>query len=258
MVSREAVGFALGDLISGIQSINYLSPTVHVSVRPSMSGESHRKRIGRKRKGKDKAKQKPLLNKQASLRRKKVQLARLQAEVEQLEREEAARKQGVTARVSTRTKRVREEASAEESTPHRTKLDEAERRVVIKHFFKKLGSPPEEDWDNPSKYGRYGAGTPVALSETLQYTWRFHPEPWRIVEDVTCWPTTIDLIIQHEGGVVPDALIQHAGCSRTKRKGTGDVRSIRPNPEISEVARKRQRELRSQARDLARAQGTQA
>ena len=61
----------------------------------------------------------------------------------------------------------------------------------------------------------------VALSETLRYTWCHHPEPQRIVEDVTRWLTTIDIIIQHEGGVVPDALIQHAGCSKTKRKGTG-------------------------------------
>ena len=98
------------------------------------------------------------------------------------------------------------------------------------------------------------AGTHTALSETLRYTWQFHPEPARFVEDVTRWPTTIDLIIQHNGGVVPDALIQHAGCSRTKRKGTRDARSIRPNPEISEVARKRhrQKELRSKAKDLVR------
>ena len=76
------------------------------------------------------------------------------------------------------------------------------------------------------------------------------------MQDVTRWPTTLDLIIKHKGCVIPDALIQHAGCSRTKRKGTGDARSIRPNAQISEVARKRQGELRSQARDLAHAQGT--
>ena len=113
---------------------------------------------------------------------------------------------------------------------------------------------PQGPPDNPSKHGRYSAGTRTALSETLQYTWQFHPEPWRIVDDVTRWPTTIDLIIQHNGGVVPDALIQHAGCSRTKRKGTRDAHSIRPNPEISEVARKRhrQKELRSKAKDLVR------
>ena len=93
----------------------------------------------------------------------------------------------------------------------------------------------------------------TCMSETLRYTWRFHPEPWRIVEDVTRWPTTIDLIIQLKGGVVPDALIQHAGCSRTKRKGNGDARSIRPNPEISAVARKRQKALRAEAKEMARA-----
>ena len=70
------------------------------------------------------------------------------------------------------------------------------------------------------------------------------------MQDVTRWPTTLDLVIEHKGCVLPDALMQHAGCSRTKRKGqegSGDVRSIRSNPQISEVARKRQRELREKA-----------
>ena len=53
----------------------------------------------------------------------------------------------MTARVSTRTKRVREEASAEEPKLPRTKLEEAEQRAVIKYFYKQLDSPPEEDWD---------------------------------------------------------------------------------------------------------------
>ena len=190
-----------------------------------------------------------LHDKKSSVNRLKIEIARKQAKLERLQKEEALLQQGVTARMSTRTKRVIEEASPE-SKPKRTKQDEAEQRVVIKYFYRQLQSPPEEDWD-----GQCGTISeirlPTALSETLRYTWQFHPEPARIVEDVTRWPTTINLIIQHKGGVVPDALIQHAGCSRTKRKGTRDARSIRPNTEISEVARKRQKELRSQAKDLA-------
>jgi hypothetical protein len=62
------------------------------------------------------------------------------AELERLEKEEAALQQGGTARVSTRTKRVIEETSPEPK-PKRTKMDEAEQRVVIKYFYKRLGSP---------------------------------------------------------------------------------------------------------------------
>lgn len=62
------------------------------------------------------------------------------AELERLEKEEAALQQGGTARVSTRTKRVIEETS-KEPKPKRTKMDEAEQRVVIKYFYKRLGSP---------------------------------------------------------------------------------------------------------------------
>jgi hypothetical protein len=47
----------------------------------------------------------------------------------------------------------------------------------------------------------------VRLSETLGYTWQFHPEPERIVQDVTRWPITLEQIIQHKGGVAPN----HAG-----------------------------------------------
>ena len=200
-------------------------------------------RIGQKRKGvcKDKAVELVTISRlEARMRRDAATLERLKKKHEQ--------KQAAPKHTPSLRKRSRDDPSPATVQVKRTKLDEAEARVVIKYFYKKLLSPPEEDWDG---YGRYSAGTPVALSETLRYTWQFHPDPARIVEDVTRWPTTIDLIIQHKGGVVPDALIQHAGCSRTKRKGTRDARSIRPNTEISEVARKRQKELRSQAKDLA-------
>ena len=67
------------------------------------------------------------------------------------------------------------------------------------------------------------------------------------------WPTTLDLIIEHKGCVIPDALIQHAGCSRTKRKGSGDARRIGRNPEVARVARERQKALRIKAQSLAQA-----
>ena len=94
-------------------------------------------------------------------------------------------------------------------------------------------------------------GTQIELSETLRYTWQHHPEPHRIVDDITRWDTTLDLIIEHKGSVVPDHLIALAGCSKTKRKGSGDVRRIGQNPEIARVARERQKVLRSKAQALA-------
>jgi chromosome segregation ATPase len=111
-----------------------------------MPKTARRKCVGQKDKGACKDKNKKLHNKQASLNRKKIQLARLQAEVEQLEREEADLRQGVTARQSSRARRVIEEVSPEPK-PKRTKQDEAETRVVIKYFYRQLQSPPEEDWD---------------------------------------------------------------------------------------------------------------
>ena len=56
-----------------------------------------------------------------------------------------------------------------------------------------------------------------------------------------------------EGSVIPDALIASVGCSRTKRKGTGDGRRIAVNPEVERVARERQKELRRQAQSMAQA-----
>jgi hypothetical protein len=96
-------------------------------------------------------------------------------------------------------------------------------------------------------------GTQIELSEALTYTWQYHPEPHRIVEDITRWDSTLDLIIQHKGSVVPDHLIALAGCSKTKRKGTGDARRIGQNPEVARVARERQKALRSKAQSLAQA-----
>ena len=89
----------------------------------------------------------------------------------------------------------------------------------------KTSSLPKGPSEDPCKHGRYSMGTQLELSETLKYTWEHHPEPWRIVEDIKRWDSTIDLIIQHKGSVVPDALIQQAGRSRTKRKWVPGTRT---------------------------------
>ena len=109
-----------------------------------------RKRIGRNQKSKCKNPKIQLHNKQSSVSRLRISIARDQEHLKRLEMEEAALKKGGTERLTTRTKRVVEEASPEPQ-PKRTKQDEGETRVVIKYFYKQLGSPPEEDWD-----GHYG------------------------------------------------------------------------------------------------------
>lgn len=81
-------------------------------------------------------------NTDASINRLEIEIAR-----KQKKKDKAALEQGFTARASTCTKRVVEEASPSEPKRPRTKQDEAEQRVVIKYFYKKLGWPPEEDWD---------------------------------------------------------------------------------------------------------------
>ena len=117
--------------------------------------------------------------------------------------------------------------------------------IIIKTTFLQKGPS-----DDPAKYGRHSMGTQIELSETPRYTWKHHPEPRRIVKDITRWDTTLDLIIQHKGSVIPDALIALAGCSKTKRKGTGDARQIGQNPEVARIARERQKVLRSKAQSL--------
>ena len=62
-------------------------------------------------------------------------------------REEAELKHGKTAQLRTRTRSVLQDAPKPESEPC-TKEMEAEQRMVIKFFYRKAGSPPEEDWDN--------------------------------------------------------------------------------------------------------------
>ena len=53
----------------------------------------------------------------------------------------------------------------------------------------------------------------------MRRTLALNPTSERIVEDMTRYPLVIDKIIEHKGGVVPDFTMQHAGCSKRKRKG---------------------------------------
>ena len=55
----------------------------------------------------------------------------------------------------------------------------------------------------------------------MRRTLALNPTSERIVEDMTRYPLVIDKIIEHKGGVVPDFTMQHAGCSKRKRKTEG-------------------------------------
>ena len=58
------------------------------------------------------------------------------------------------------------------------------------------------------------------------------PTSERIVEDIERYILVIDKIVEHKGGVVPDFLAQHAGCSKRKRKTTEGSRLYTPSTEV--------------------------
>ena len=64
---------------------------------------------------------------------------------------------------------------------------------------------------------RFKMGTPGELSATLIRTWTSHPEPYRIVQDISRIPATVDRIIEHHGGIVPDEELRHG---RRAERGT--------------------------------------
>ena len=80
---------------------------------------------------------------------------------------------------------------------------------------------PKED---PCKFGRYGAGTPKHLGDSLRLTWAQHPSSERIVEDIFRLPTTIDATIAHKGCHVGEEAFHKKGCSR-KQETEGSVGS---------------------------------
>ena len=60
----------------------------------------------------------------------------------------------------------------------------------------------------------------------------------------------IDKIIEHKGGVVPDFCVQHAGCSKRKRKAVEPSRMYVPPPEVATIVAELCKELRSKAREM--------
>eukprot|EP00966_Prymnesium_polylepis_P319026 7368473-Prymnesium_polylepis.1 len=72
---------------------------------------------------------------------------------------------------------------------------------------------------------RFKMGTPKELSDTLRRTWTVHPTPERIVEDISRIPSTVDKIIEHGGGVVPDEVLRHG------RRAERGKRPFQPHPD---------------------------
>ena len=192
-----------------------------------MPKKSHRK-CDKRRKGPER---KPG-NKNPTLTKQRV-LARLE------------RDNAILAAIEAR-ERGREPAPEDDDVPH----DEAENRVVVKFFWRQLGSPTDPDeWKRRDGVisvirRRMGAGAPVArtVERTLQ----------RIVEDISRYPEVIAKIIEYRGGVVPDYCIQLAGCSKRKRNAPDPSRIYTPSPEVAAVLGKRAKVLREKARSMVR------
>ena len=107
-----------------------------------MGKQSRRSRVGKKRKGKDKAKNKAMRNLEQSERIVETRIARDQAKLAEIR---AKKNSKTPARGS---KRARVEPDSEPKTKlARTKEDEADQRFAIRYYYRKLDSPPEEDWD---------------------------------------------------------------------------------------------------------------
>ena len=96
---------------------------------------------------------------------------------------------------------------------------------------------------------RYDDGTPRQLSWAMRRTWLHNPSSERIVEDISRYPTVIDRIVEHKGGVVPDHKLR-AGCSQRKRKLTEASRCYVMSPQVATVAADRSKQLREKAKKL--------
>ena len=78
---------------------------------------------------------------------------------------------------------------------------------------------------------------PAPLCLPPVHAWAMHPTSERIVEDISRYPLVIDKIVEHKGGLVPDFEMQHAGCSKRKRKASGASRLYTPSPEVAAIGR---------------------
>ena len=101
-----------------------------------------------------------------------------------------------------------------------------------------------------AKLAQLNDGTPNQLSSAMRRTWVDNPSSERIVEDMTRYPLIIDKIVEHKGGVVPDFVAQHAGCSRRKRKATEGSRLYTPSTEVLQIRSERNLQLRAEAQRL--------
>ena len=80
-----------------------------------------------------------------------ARIARDQCRLAKIEQEEKRAAVSQSTPVLRKRTRDSEKQSPVTQQTKRTKADEAEQRVVIKYFYRKLSSPPEEDCD-----GHYG------------------------------------------------------------------------------------------------------
>jgi hypothetical protein len=55
---------------------------------------------------------------------------------------------------------------------------------------------------------RFGMGTPTAVWETMRRCWEVEPTPARIVEDISAFGRMLDVLIAHQGCVVPDEFLR--------------------------------------------------
>ena len=86
---------------------------------------------------------------------------------------------------------------------------------------------------------RFKMGSPGELSDTLRRTWTVEPESWRIVQDISRIPSTVDKIVEHHGGVVPDSVLRDG---RRKQRGK---RPFKPHPDCQAALDELKEELNS-------------
>lgn len=91
-------------------------------------------------------------------------------------------------------------------------------------------------------------GTQKQLASAMRRSWAHTTTSERIVEDMKRYK--IEKIIELKGGVVPDFGVQHAGCSRRKRKVTAESRMYSPPPEVATIVAEQCKQLRAKAEGM--------
>ena len=137
--SREAAAFSFCDRFSATTWPATWLAVTNMGRRPAKAGSGRRTRVGEKRKGIHKSKD-PLYWTEKRIERR---IDRDKAKLEALR----AKRNAKTPAPRT-SKRARTEPAEEPVTKiARTKQDEADQRIAIRYFYRRLDSPPEEDWD---------------------------------------------------------------------------------------------------------------